>query len=278
MEVGNMDRVDGKTAFITGGARGIGLGIARAFARSGAKLALADIDQASLVTAKSELSDLTTVETFKLDVRDRSAYARVADEAESRLGPVSILCNNAGVAGDQHVTRLTYEYWDWVIGINLHGVINGIQTFLPRMLNRGGGGHIVNTASGAGLAATSSGLLYTTSKFAVVGLSESLRIALEPFQIGVSVLCPGPVNTKIISNSRETQPPTQVTAEEAKVFETIITQVSAVLAAGVDPDEVGEMVLAAVKANQLYIHTDRVMAGLIEARTRMLLDAMPPAK
>jgi NAD(P)-dependent dehydrogenase (short-subunit alcohol dehydrogenase family) len=278
MEVGNMDRVDGKTAFITGGARGIGLGIARAFARSGAKLALADIDQASLVTAKSELSDLTTVETFKLDVRDRSAYARVADEAESRLGPVSILCNNAGVAGDQHVTRLTYEYWDWVIGINLHGVINGIQTFLPRMLNRGGGGHIVNTASGAGLAATSSGLLYTTSKFAVVGLSESLRIALEPFQIGVSVLCPGPVNTKIISNSRQTQPPTQVTAEEAKVFETIITQVSAVLAAGVDPDEVGEMVLAAVKANQLYIHTDRVMAGLIEARTRMLLDAMPPAK
>ncbi|MGA9739581.1 SDR family oxidoreductase [Candidatus Binatus sp.] len=272
-----MDRVDGKTAFITGGARGIGLGIARAFARSGAKLALADLDQASLVTAKSELSDLTTVETFKLDVRDRSAYARVADETESRLGPVSILCNNAGVAGDQHVTRLTYEYWDWVVGINLHGVINGIQTFLPRMLNRGGGGHIVNTASGAGLAATSSGLLYTTSKFAVVGLSESLRNALEPFKIGVSVLCPGPVNTKIISNSRETQPPTQVTAEEAKVFETIITQVNAVLAAGVDPDEVGEMVLAAVKANRLYIHTDRIMAGLIEARTRMLLDAMPPA-
>ncbi len=146
------------------------------------------------------------------------------------------------------------------------------------MLNRGGGGHIVNTASGAGLAATSSGLLYTTSKFAVVGLSESLRNALEPFKIGVSVLCPGPVNTQIISNSRATQPSTQVTAEEAKVFETIIAQVNAILAAGVDPDEVGEMVLAAVKANRLYIHTDRVMAGLIEARTRMLLDAMPPAK
>jgi len=274
----NMDRLDGKTAFITGGARGIGLGIARAFARSGAKLALADIDQASLVTAKSELSDLTAVETFILDVRDRSAYSRVADETESRLGPVSILCNNAGVAGEQHVTRLTYEYWDWVIGINLYGVINGIQTFLPRMLKRGDGGHIVNTASGAGLAATASGLLYTTSKFAVVGLSESLRNALEPFKIGVSVLCPGPVNTKIISNSRDTQPPTQVTAEEAKVFETITTQVNAFLAAGADPDDVGEMVLAAVKANRLYIHTDRVMAGLIEARTTMLLDAMPPAK
>lgn len=110
-----------------------------------------------------------------LDVRDRPAYARVADEAESRLGPVSILCNNAGVGGGTHVTRLTYEYWDWVMGINLNGVINGIQTFLPRMLERGGGAHIVNTASGAGLAATTSGLLYTTSKFAVVGLSEALR-------------------------------------------------------------------------------------------------------
>jgi NAD(P)-dependent dehydrogenase (short-subunit alcohol dehydrogenase family) len=273
-----MDRVDGKVAFITGGARGIGLGMARAFARSGAKLALADIDQASLDTAKAELSKLTAVETFKLDVRDRVAYARVADETESRLGPVSILCNNAGVAGGQHVARLTYEYWDWVIGINLYGVINGIQTFLPRMLKRGNGGHIVNTASGAGLAATSSGLLYTTSKYAVVGLSESLRDSLEPLKIGVSVLCPGPVNTKILSNSRDTQPPTQVTAEEAKVFEASITQANAFLAAGVDPDEVGEMVLAAVKANRLYIHTDRVMAGLIESRAKMLLDAMPPAK
>ncbi|HWX33149.1 MAG TPA: SDR family oxidoreductase [Steroidobacteraceae bacterium] len=273
-----MDRIDGKVAFITGGARGIGLGIARAFARSGAKVALADIDQASLAAAKSELSELTTVETFTFDVRDRDAYARVADETESRLGPVSILCNNAGVAGEQHVTRLTYEYWDWVIGINLNGVINGIQTFMLRMIKRGDGGHIVNTASGAGLAASASGLLYTTSKFAVVGLSESLRNSLEPFKIGVSVLCPGPVNTKILSNSRDAQPPTQVTAEEAKIFETAIARANAFLAAGVDPDEVGEMVLAAVKANRLYIHTDRIMAGLIEARTKMLLDAMPPAK
>jgi NAD(P)-dependent dehydrogenase (short-subunit alcohol dehydrogenase family) len=273
-----MDRVDGKTAFITGGARGIGLGIARAFAGAGAKLALADIDQASLATAKSELSNLTPVETFVLDVRDRPAYARVADEAEARLGSVSILCNNAGVAGDPHVTRLTYEYWDWVIGINLNGVINGVQTFLPRMLERGGGGHIVNTASGAGLAATSSGLLYATSKFAVVGLSESLRLALEPFKIGVSVLCPGPVNTKIISNSRDTQPSSPLTVKETKTREAAITQANAFLAAGADPNKVGEMVLSAVKTDSLYIHTDRIMAVLIEARTKALLDAMPPAK
>ena len=270
--------IDGKTAFITGGARGIGLGIARAFARAGAKLALADIDQASLATAKSELSDLTSVETFVLDVRDRSAYARVADETESRLGSVSILCNNAGVAGSQHVTRLTYEYWDWVIGINLTGVINGIQTFLPRMLKRGSGGHIVNTASGAGLAATSAGVLYTTSKFAVVGLSESLRLELAPFKIGVSVLCPGPVNTQIISNTNDTRPSSSATVEETKIWEAALTQAKAFLAAGADPDEVGEMVLAAVKADRLYIHTDRIVAGLIEARAKALLDAIPPVK
>ncbi len=275
-----MDRVDGKVAFITGGARGIGLGIARAFARSGAQLALADIDQASLVTAKSELSTLTPVETFPaFDVHaTREAYARVADESESRLGPVSILCNNAGVAGGRHVTRLTYEDWDWVIGINLTGVINGVQTFLPRMLKGGGGGHIVNTASGAGLAATSSGLLYTTSKFAVVGLSESLRLELEPFKIGVSVLCPGPVNTQIISNSNDTRPSSSATVEETKMWEAAIAQANAFLAAGADPDEVGEMVLAAVKSDRLYIHTDRIMESLIQARAKALLDAMPPWK
>ena len=126
-----MEDVKGRTAFITGGARGIGLGIAGALARAGIKLAIADIDPDSLAAAKSELAKLTAVETFKLDVRDREAYARVADEAEARLGAVSILCNNAGVAA---ATRFTYEFWDWMLGINLNGVINGIQTFVPRML------------------------------------------------------------------------------------------------------------------------------------------------
>lgn len=143
-----MERVEGMTAFISGGARGIGLGIARAFARAGVKLAIADLDPDSLEAANSELARLTAVETFNLDVRDREAYARVADEVEARLGPVSILCNNAGVAGP---TRPSYEFWDWMLGINLNGVINGIQTFLPRMIERGAVGHIVNTASAAGL-------------------------------------------------------------------------------------------------------------------------------
>jgi len=269
-----MEYLEGVAAFITGGARGIGLGISRAFARTKIKLAIADIDSASLAQAKSELAKRTAVETFNLDVRDRDAYARVADEAEARLGPVSILCNNAGVAAP---TRFTYEFWDWMLGINLNGVINGIQTFLPRMIERGGGAHIVNTASGAGLAAEGSGIMYNTSKFAVVGLSEALRRDMEPLGIGVSVLCPGPVGTNIVSNSRITQPAAQ-NAEEAKTWEVITERVTARLATGVSLDEVGEMVLAAVKANRPYILTDRVMEKWIEARTKALLDALPKAR
>ena len=187
-----MERIDGKIAFITGGARGIGFGIARAFAHEGAKLALVDNDEAALNAARAELGERTSVGTFVLDVRDREAYARVAYETEARLGPVSILCNNAGVGGGADVTHMTYEHWDWVMGINLNGVINGIQTFVPRMIEHKIKAHIVNTASGAGLVAVG-GLQYSTSKFAVVGLSEALRLELERFEIGVSVLCPGPV-------------------------------------------------------------------------------------
>lgn len=275
-----MERIDGKTAFITGGARGIGLGIARAFAHDGAKLALVDIDEAALNTAREELGAQTSVETFVLDVRDRDAYARVVDETEARLGPVSILCNNAGVAGGADVTHMTYEVWDWVIGINLNGVINGIQTFVPRLIERKIAAHIVNTASGAGLAAEGSGLLYNTSKFAVVGLSEALRLELEGFGIGVSVLCPGPVATNIIQNTlafprRPLRPRVAMTPEEMEMSDRRLALVSAYLAKGVAPDEVGRMVLAAVKANRLYILTDRIIRDFITARTKALLDAMP---
>jgi NAD(P)-dependent dehydrogenase (short-subunit alcohol dehydrogenase family) len=107
-----------------------------------------------------------------LDVRHRDAYAALADEIETRLGPVTLLFNNAGVVGATSPARMSYESWDWVIGVNLQGVYNGLQTFVPRMIERGGG-YVVNTASGAGLVAQGTGFLYATSKFAVVGLSES---------------------------------------------------------------------------------------------------------
>jgi NAD(P)-dependent dehydrogenase (short-subunit alcohol dehydrogenase family) len=273
-----MERIDGRTAFITGGAQGIGRGMARALAGAGAKLALVDIDEEALAAARADLAARTEVQTFRLDVRDRRAYAQVADEAEALLGPVSILCNNAGVAGAAPVWRLTFDLWDWVMGINVGGVINGMQTFVPRMIQRGGGAHVVNTASGAGLAATPSGAMYTTSKFAVVGLSEAMRIELEPFDIGVSVLCPGPVRTDIMAHTRAQEPPREgMTPEERERQNELTEMAAAFLAGGTPPDDVGQMVLAAVKANRLYIHTDRIMAELVESRARALLDAMPSA-
>jgi NAD(P)-dependent dehydrogenase (short-subunit alcohol dehydrogenase family) len=270
-----MDQIEGKTAFITGGARGIGLGIARAIAREGGRLALVDVDEASLKAARAELGKSTSVEVFVLDVRDREAYARVADEVEAKLGPVSILCNNAGVAGAVNVAHMTYQMWDWVIGINLNGVINGIQTFVPRMIERKLAAHVVNTASGAGLVAVGSGFLYTTSKFAVVGLSESLRAELEPFGIGVSVLCPGPVATGIVANSVPPVSPSEsLTPAQMVERDKRLAMATAFLAQGVPPDEVGNMVLSAVKANRLHIFTDRIVAPFVESRTKALLDAM----
>jgi NAD(P)-dependent dehydrogenase (short-subunit alcohol dehydrogenase family) len=274
-----MTDVKGRTAFITGGANGIGLGIARAFARAGAKLALADLDVAALACAKAELAALTAVEAVELDVRDRAAYARAADEVERALGPVSLLFNNAGVAGGAPAHELTYELWDWMMGINLYGVINGVQTFLPRMVARGAGGHIVNTASGAGLAATGNGVPYSTAKYGVVGLSETLHLQLAEAGIGVSVLCPGPVATDILMRSAKARPADchPRSEEQRERMAQLLALANRILQAGVSPDTVGEMVLDAVLGNRLYIHTDRMMANLIEARAKALLDAMPDA-
>lgn len=273
-----MTEVQGRTAFITGGGNGIGLGLARAFGKAGARLALADIDAGGLAAAKAELRSITAVETFELDVRDREAYAAAAEAAERVLGPVSLLFNNAGVAGGAPAAKLTFELWDWSIGVNLHGVINGVQTFLPRMVARGEGGHIVNTASGAGLAATGAGVIYTTPKFAVVGMSEALHAELAPVGIGVSVLCPGPVATGIVRRSSALAPATDgpMTAARESERAARLDRTSKWLETeGVGIDEVGALVLKAVRVNGLYIHTDRLAEPFIRARTKALLAAMP---
>jgi NAD(P)-dependent dehydrogenase (short-subunit alcohol dehydrogenase family) len=271
-----MTDVHGRTAFITGGANGIGLGIARSLAHAGAKLALADLDTAALARAKAELKDMAEVETYQLDVRDRAAYAAAADAVESALGPVSLLFNNAGVAGGGPAANMTYALWDWGMDINLGGVINGVQTFLPKLIERGEGGHIVNTASGAGLAAVTT-YLYTTAKYGVVGLSESLHSELAPLDIGVTVLCPGPVATDIVdrseSNAPKAGPP--LSDEEKTRAAAVKAFTIEALKQGASIDAVGQMVLEAVRKNRLYIHTDRVMEDPIRARTRALLDAMP---
>jgi NAD(P)-dependent dehydrogenase (short-subunit alcohol dehydrogenase family) len=274
-----MTNVRGRTAFITGGANGIGLGIARAMAHAGAKVALADLDPAALLAAKRELDATTEVTTVVLDVRDREGFTRAADIVEERLGPVSLLFNNAGIAAGGPAARMGYDLWDWGIGVNLGGVINGVETFLPRMICQGGGGHIVNTASGAGLAATAAGVLYTTAKYAVVGMAEALRLELEPAGIGVSVLCPGPVATDIVKRTHAGRPQRRAPSseDEQRAEAAGLDAATAMLQQGVPIDRVGEMVLEAVLANRLYIHTDRIMADAIAARYQALIDAMPVA-
>ncbi len=273
-----MTDVAGRTAFITGGANGIGLGIARAFAAAGVKVALVDIDEGALEQAKAELSKTTQVHAAVLDIRDRDSFAGVADEVEAKLGPVSLLVNNAGVAGGAPPSALTYELWDWGLGINLHGVVNGVQTFLPRMIQRGGGGHIVNTASGAGLIAGKGGVLYHTAKFAVVGMSESLAIELQPLGLGVTLLCPGPVATGIIARTRKLQPSVvrNMSQEQYQAAKAQSGKMVGLLEQGVQPDAVGHMVLSAVREDRLYVHTDRMLVDHIRRRCKALLDAMPP--
>jgi NAD(P)-dependent dehydrogenase (short-subunit alcohol dehydrogenase family) len=270
-----MDDLRGRVAFVTGGAQGIGLGIARALAGRGVSIAVVDVDELALERAAAELRTVTDVATFVLDVRDRDGFLAVADDAERRLGPVSILCNNAGVMHGVHASKISAEQWDWVMGINLGGVFNGLLAFVPRLLDRGDG-HIVNTASVAGLVAGGggSGWLYHASKFGVVGMTEALREDLAPHGVGVSLLCPGPVATDIIRNAEHTRPPTTpapLTSQSGIEADWL----HGYLATGTRPDVVGEQVAAAIGENRLYVYTDDSAAGPLRRRTAALLAAIP---
>jgi NAD(P)-dependent dehydrogenase (short-subunit alcohol dehydrogenase family) len=289
-----MTEIAGKTVLITGGAQGIGFGIARAFAREGAKLAIVDVEHAALKTCKKEFSANTAIEAFEMDVRDRKAWEHVAGEVESKLGPVAILCNNAGIAGAFSIGQMSYALWDLVIGINLGGFINGVQTLLPHMIALCEQAHLVFTAAGAGLAASGgyTGYMYQTSKYAVVGMAESPHKQLEAagHPIGVSILCPGPVPANQLETLRlalaklppgESPSPTEMESlaklppTERKAIEERLVAWNAFLAQGVPPERVGTMVVEAVKAKRLYIHTDRSMWDPIWARTKALLQDMP---
>jgi NAD(P)-dependent dehydrogenase (short-subunit alcohol dehydrogenase family) len=247
-----MKHVEGKVAFITGGASGIGFGMAQVFLKAGMKVVIADIlqerlDEAARILAQSTNRDYHFI---RVDVTDRKAMAAAADEAERVFGKVHILCNNAGVYGNLPIETASYEDWDWVLGVNLGGVINGLVSLVPRMIAHGEGGHIVNTSSMAGLIPLpSAGGLYATSKFAVRGLTDSLRLALGAHNIGVSVLCPGMTRTRIIA-AEEHRPGREASdgAESAgpDLFNRDMT-------GGMDPVELGERVLLGIQRNDAYI-------------------------
>ena len=246
-----MRDVEGKVAFITGGGSGVGLGLARAFVAAGMKVAIADVRDDHLEEATAALGD--GVLAIRLDVTDREAFARAADETERALGNVHVLCNNAGVNLFNDIADATYQDWDWVLGVNLGGVVNGIVTFVPRIKAHGDGGHVVNTASMAAFVAGPGAGIYTTAKFGVHGLSDALRWSLLPHGIGVSMVCPGLVKSKIYES--DLIRPAELSTEVTPAAEEFMQILPGLHDAGMDPDEIGEKVLRAIRRNDFYVFT-----------------------
>ena len=271
-----MQKLVGKTALNTGGASGIGLGMARAFIAAGLRVAIADINERSLEAAALALPGLGTA--VKLDVTRAAEWERALDAVAAALGPVDILCNNAGVAQgrfadgrEMTVADMPEALWRLVMEINATGTFLGAHAAVSRMLARGQGGHIVNTASTGGLMAPAGIAAYCASKYAVVGLSESMRAELAPAGIGVSVLCPGGVRSSLFASS------VAIRAQNPDAFEgmaTVSTEASRFeQSQRMDPVFVGEMVLRAIAGNAMYIIPHPEYLGHIEERHAALVAA-----
>ena len=272
-----MREVAGKTAFITGGASGIGLAMARSFSAAGMKVVIADIEQAALDAVRNEF-EASNAEflTLQVDVTDRDDMAAAAAATESRFGNVHVVCNNAGVAVGGRIDEMTYDDWDWVLGVNLNGVVNGVRTFVDRLKAHGEGGHFVNTASMAGHISIPGLGVYTTTKFAVVGLSETMRPDLLGHNIGVSVLCPGMVDTNILDAGRNRPRELQHGArpwEETLPPEERSAITESVRASMIDPALVGDMVLHAIRNDEFYIFTHPDIEVMTELRRSEMTDA-----
>jgi NAD(P)-dependent dehydrogenase (short-subunit alcohol dehydrogenase family) len=256
----------GKTAFVTGGASGIGLGMARAFGRAGMNVVLADIEEKAATAAVERLAaEQIKAKAVQCDVADRNAVRNAALEAVAAFGKVHVVCNNAGVGVGGEVGTLREKDWDWIIDVNLKGVVYGTETFLPLIRSHGEGGHFVNTASMAGLLSGPGMEPYSATKYAVVAMSEGWVQQLAPIGIGLSVLCPGFVRTRFGESSRTRQDRYGPSASGVTTGDRA-TQMAQAIEAGLDPDIVGQRVFEAVRDNNLYIFTDPRFRDLVEMR------------
>jgi len=266
-----MEKLEGRVAVVTGGASGIGLGIARAFARAGSRLAVLDVEDAALAAASEGLArDGAEVIGLRADVSDPASLEAAAERVVARFGRVDVLVNNAGVLVTGPIVESTAKDWSWLFGVNVLGVAHGVRAFVPRIRAHGEGGHVVNTASVVGLAPLPGFGIYGATKFAVVALSETLRAELAPEGIGVSVLCPGGVRTRIHEATRNRPAALGGPAPAAAAT-------GAVVEAGMDPDAVGERVVRAVRRNDLYVLTHPEFRALSAARMQGILDAFDRA-
>jgi NAD(P)-dependent dehydrogenase (short-subunit alcohol dehydrogenase family) len=240
----------GRTAFVTGGAHGVGIGLVRTLLAQGCKVAIADIRAASIDAALKALDNPRAM-GVTVDVSSRQELARAADKVEAQFGTVSLLFNNAGVNLFQTIEQSSYDDWDWIMGVNLHGPINGVMTFVPRMIRAGRGGYVVNTASMAGFLAAGVCGIYNTTKFAVRGMSASLRASLAPHGIGVSVLCPGLVKSYIYA-SDDVRPEALKTGAKPVDAEAV-KRLAAVHEFGMEPDVIGARVLEAMREDRFHV-------------------------
>lgn len=287
-----MDVLTGKTAFITGGAQGIGLGIAKACLKEGMRVGIADVKTEQLKVAESTLDSPENVLTIELDVRDRDAMEAAADKTEAVFEKVHVVCNNAGIGPGGPVVSVMWENWHQTMDTNLHGILNGVQVFVPRIARHGEGGHIVNTASITGFAQQGSGVPYGISKAGVIALTEVLRVELagehakDRWQnmysagtdrwdgdippkslISASVLCPDAVDTEL--SVFHTNPKDDAATRQRKIqwLERLDIEL-------IKPDLVGEQVLNGIRNDELYIFCDGYRSrGLVRRRTQAMLDA-----
>jgi NAD(P)-dependent dehydrogenase (short-subunit alcohol dehydrogenase family) len=275
-----MQDFKGKTAFVTGGASGIGLALGSAFAEAGMNVMLADIEADALAVAVESLRKFELkVRGVTCDVADPASVQRAAQATIEAFGNVHVLCNNACVAGGTGIENISLASWRWVIDVNLMGIVHGVHAFLPHMRAHGEGGHIVNTASMAGFQSNLGFSPYTASKYAAVSMSEGLAKELGSQGIGVTVLCPSFTRTRMGASERNRQGRygPSVTPDPASKEGKLNASISTRLQTGQDPAEIAEKTFAAVRANELYVFTHPEMNWGIEERFAAVQSAMNKA-
>lgn len=275
-----MQELEGKVAVITGGASGIGLAMAEAFAGAGMKLVLADIEEKPLNDAVDAMKALGAEAIGVVtDVTKSDQLESLADKSYETFGVVHVLCNNAGVGIGGPCWSISKEDWDWVLNVNLHAVVDGIRIFVPRMIEQDTEGHIVNTASIAGLTSGPTMAPYFVSKHGVVTLSECLHheLQLTGSKLRVSVVCPGWVNTQVIESDRN-RPGGPVNDEDLDpLFGMVRASLRATMPNAMPPSEVASLVVDAVRNNKFYVLPHQSWKPMIETRMQDILEERDPS-
>ena len=265
-----MEDLTGKIAFITGGASGIGLGMARAFLEEGMKVALADWNDEHIAFAREQLAGNNAVHFVKTNVAERESVRAAAEETLEVFGKIHVLCNNAGVNGGGTAASEDFDEWDRAIAVNLGGVVNGTKIIVPIIRKQGEGGHVVNTSSMAGVVPLPGLAAYSTAKYAVRGFSESLRMQLAKEGIGVSCLFPGATRTALVPLPEDR--PGTIDEENAPQF---LKDLWDAMRGAIDPYDTGKAVVSAIKENRFYIFTNREFLEEVKQRHREIEEAFP---